>query len=87
MHCQCQTYYEDEEFIKFSLDQYQTESTWNIQKEYNNKDCNIKENNKISIYNTNIQRRKKYTPKFTIGYRSDCKKCRDGVPNHYGHIN
>lgn len=36
--------------------------------------------------NSNKSNQKRHTPKFTIGYRSDCKKCRDHVPNHYGHI-
>ncbi|OUM64861.1 hypothetical protein PIROE2DRAFT_8250 [Piromyces sp. E2] len=72
-----------EDFTNFSLDSVQKDN-------YNttiNNHCNCNEENKIKIFNTNIQRRKRYIPKFTIGYRSDCKKCRDGVPNHYGHIN
>ncbi|ORX52915.1 hypothetical protein BCR36DRAFT_349554 [Piromyces finnis] len=78
----------------FSLDCFQRNNT------VSDKQCCIQNNNycnnnkytqekkdKILKINTNIQQKKKYIPKFTIGYRSDCKKCRDGVPNHYGHIN
>jgi len=46
------------------------------------------EQEKTFFFNTSKQQnRKRYIPKFTLGFRSDCKKCRDGVPNHYGHIN
>lgn len=85
MHCQ--TYYDNEEFENFSLDNYEIKdsstSITNVQKINNN---NVPQDNVLK-FNVNIQHRKKYIPKFTIGYRSDCKKCRDGVPNHYGHIN
>jgi len=88
-----QTCYEDENFMNFSLYQFPTNtecisSSNNNQKNCSSQECNIQEcNYNISQCNTNVQNKKKYIPKFTIGYRNDCKKCREGIPNHYGHIN
>jgi len=97
-YMKCEENYNNEDFTNFSLDCVQetnynemtnnhlcNRDNYNIT-QYNHEIYNIP-SNKIKIFNTNIQRKKRYIPKFTIGYRSDCKKCRDGVPNHYGHIN
>ena len=81
------TYETDEENPNFIVNNHKTEA--NKINENFLQINNSKTKSKIHFaFNTNNHHKKtKYVPKFTIGYRSDCKKCRDGVPNHYGHIN
>jgi len=65
---------------------YETNDSILTRSNYKTESKNQRE--KTFIFNTNKQQNKiRHIPKFTIGFRSDCKKCRDGVPNHYGHIN